>query len=181
MTRRSLPLCLLAALSGACTFEQKHFLDLNDHRRDTWLNYRIDPRDLDDKDAELELIAIERRISKGLLPKVQFDFDSDAVLPLSHRTLDVVADWMLRHPDRKIRITAHTCAIGTEEYNLELSERRAKSVKAYLVKQGVPPPSLRYRGAGLAEPLVANDTDRHREINRRVEFRVTKRDWDSIY
>jgi outer membrane protein OmpA-like peptidoglycan-associated protein len=179
--RRALPLFLLAGLAAACTFEQKHTLDLDDHRRETWLDYRIDPRELDGKDAERELVAIERRLGRGLLPKVQFDFDSDVVLPLSYPTLDVIADWMLRHPDRKMRITAHTCAIGTEEYNLALSERRAKSVKAYLVKQGVPPPSLRYRGAGLAEPLVANDTERHREMNRRVEFRVTKRDWDSIY
>jgi outer membrane protein OmpA-like peptidoglycan-associated protein len=156
-------------------------MGVDDRRRETWLDYRIDPRDLDDREAEQEMLALQRRIRDGELPKVQFDFDKAEILPLSFQTLDIIADWMLRHPDRKLRVTAHTCAIGTEEYNLDLSIRRAKAVKAYLVKQGVPPPSIRYRGAGLAEPLVANDTERHREMNRRVEFRVTKRDWDSVY
>jgi outer membrane protein OmpA-like peptidoglycan-associated protein len=78
-------------------------------------------------------------------------------------------------------IRAHTCTIGSDKYNLNLSQRRAKSVKEWLVKQGVPPPYIRYRGLGYHVPVADNSTPEGREKNRRVEFRVTFRDWDSVY
>lgn len=148
--------------------------------RDTWKDHAIDLSQEDEK-AIRELAAIERRIGKGELPKIQFEFDSDEILEQSYRTLDIMADWMLRNPDRKVRIRAHTCTIGSKEYNDELSERRAKSVKQYLVSKGVPPPSLRYYGMGYSEPLVDNSSEENREKNRRVEFQIVGRDWNSVY
>ena len=172
---RAISLGLLAlAASGACTWEQKAYMERPD-RETTWKDEAIDPRDEDKKDVQ-ELAAIERRIGRGELPKITFDFDSDVIRETSYRTLDVVADWLLRHPDRKIRIRAHTCTIGTKEYNDVLSEKRAKSVKQYLVAKGVPPPSIRYKGVGYSEPLVDNSTEENREKNRRVEFQLVYRD-----
>ncbi len=180
MTRGWLLAVPLALLSG-CTWQQRGTLDLPQRRDQSWWGYRIDPNDVDDAQDAKELADIERRISAHELPKIQFDFDSDVIRPESFATLDVVADWALRHPRRKLRITAHTCSIGTEKYNLDLSERRAKSVYSYLVKQGVPPPTIRYKGVGFSQPLVPNDTEAHRELNRRVEFRLVDRDWASVY
>ena len=88
---------------------------------------------------------------------------------------------MLKKPHIKLWITAHTCTIGTAEYNLKLSERRAKSVKAYLAKQGVPPPAMRHQGLGFNEPIADNGTEEGREKNRRVEFRALKDDWNSVF
>lgn len=131
--------------------------------------------------ADRELQRIQEMIDDGELPKIQFDFDSDVIREESHKTLTLIADWFLRHPRRKVRVRAHTCDIGSAEYNMELSERRGKSVTDFLVKLGVPPTSIRFKGAGLTEPLVPNDSEEARERNRRVEFRIVTRDWEAVY
>ena len=64
---------------------------------------------------------------------------------------------------------------------MDLSRRRAKSVKTYLAAQGVPPPSMRFHGFGASKPLADNATDEGRAKNRRVEFYVTTRTWKSVY
>ena len=131
--------------------------------------------------ADKELADIQKRIENGDLPKVQFDLDSAVIQPQSYNALDVIADLMLRYPDLKIKVTAHTCNLGSAEYNMTLSQKRAKSVKAYLVKQGVPPPSIRFKGMSLTAPRADNATEEGRVQNRRVEFRLVPRDWDSVY
>lgn len=131
--------------------------------------------------VDRELRRIQKRIESGELPKVQFDFDSDVIRVEAYVVLDMIADLLLKNPQVKLRISAHTCTIGTREYNRDLSLRRAKSVKTYLVKQGVPPPAIRYRGWGFDHPIADNSTEEGREKNRRVEFRVLREDWNSVY
>ncbi len=133
------------------------------------------------KDPEEELDEITQRIARGELPKIQFDFDSAEIRLESRPTLDAIGSLMLRNPKLKLMIIAHTCRIGTERYNLDLSRRRAKSVMTYLAQMGVPPPFMRYRGMGFSRPIADNSTEKGREKNRRVEFRVTFRDWNAIY
>src|SRR5205814_952796 len=84
---------------------------------------RIQPPD----EAQKELKDIQNRVNHGDLPKVQFDFDSAKLLPESFSTLDAIVDLLLRHPDKKLRVEAHTCRIGSEQYNLKLSIRRARA------------------------------------------------------
>lgn len=93
----------------------------------------------------------------------------------------MIADLQLRNPTLKFRITAHTCDLGTPEYNENLSVLRAKAVKTYLVKQGVPPPSIQFRGKGHTEPRADNKTEEGRRKNRRVEFSLVQREWDAVY
>jgi outer membrane protein OmpA-like peptidoglycan-associated protein len=131
--------------------------------------------------ADKELRAILDKIKRGDIPKVQFDFDKSEVRPESFTALNMIADILLKRPSLKLKIVAHTCTIGSAEYNLKLSDRRAKSVMDYLVQRGVPPPSMRYRGAGYSEPIADNSTEEGREKNRRVEFRLTRRDWNAVY
>jgi len=59
--------------------------------------------------------------------------------------------------------------------------RRAKAVRDYLIKKGVQPSSMRYRGKGFSEPIADNGTPEGRERNRRVEFLLFTRDWSSVY
>lgn len=139
-----------------------------------------------DSDAELQdakerLADIQRRIDAGDLPKIQFDFDSAKLRPESEEVIDLIAEMMLDNPQLKLMVFAHTCNMGAEQYNLDLSQRRAKSVKTALVKRGIPPPSVRYRGLGFEKPVADNDTEEGREKNRRVEFHVMRRWWSSIY
>lgn len=141
---------------------------------------REDPAAAERKAREA-LEDIERKISRGDLPKIQFEFDKAEITPESYPTLDLIAEVLSRSERLKLFILAHTDSVGTEEYNLDLSERRAKAVKEFLVKKGLPPPTIRYRGYGFARPLADNSSEEGRAKNRRVEFRVTTRDWDSIY
>lgn len=129
-----------------------------------------------------EAIAdIERRIETGDLPKILFEFDKDEITPESAPTLDLIAEVIRGNSKLKVVILAHTDSVGTEEYNEDLSERRALAVKTALAKRGVPPPSMRFRGFGFSRPIADNSTDAGRAKNRRVEFRVTGRDWPSVY
>ena len=137
--------------------------------------------ELEERRAKEALAEIEKKVELGTLPKIQFEFDKDEITPESDPTLNLVAELLLKRPHLKLIALAHTDSIGTEEYNLDLSERRARSVKSYLVRKGVPPPSIRFKGMGYSMPLEDNSTDEGRAVNRRVEFRVTYREWDAVY
>ena len=143
-----------------------------------WSEEKFSPAEIA---ADRELSAIQKRIESGELPKIEFDFDSAVIRPESYVVLDMIADVLLKTSRIKLRVAAHTCSIGTREYNLTLSEARAKSVKSYLVKQGVPPASIRYHGWGFEHPIADNSTEEGRRKNRRVEFHVLRRDWSSVY
>ncbi|MBI4387050.1 MAG: OmpA family protein [Elusimicrobia bacterium] len=131
--------------------------------------------------ATEELADIHERIRKGDLPRILFDFDSWDVNSESGPTLDLIAALLRRNPRIKLLITAHTDSIGSERYNIYLSGKRAKAVKGELVKRGVPPPSIRFRGKGFSQPIADNNTEAGREKNRRVEFKLLSRWWSSVY
>jgi outer membrane protein OmpA-like peptidoglycan-associated protein len=137
--------------------------------------------DREEKKAQESIMEIERKVRRGELPKINFEFDKDEITPESYPTLDLIADILLANPRLKVIALAHTDSVGTEEYNQDLSERRAKSVKEYLVKRGVPPPSVRFKGFGFSRPVADNGTAEGQAQNRRVEFRVTTRDWKTVY
>jgi outer membrane protein OmpA-like peptidoglycan-associated protein len=138
--------------------------------------------------SEAELTAarerikdIEDRIARGDLPKIQFEFDKDEIATESYNTLDRILEVILSSPRLKLMIHAHTDDVGSDEYNMDLSWRRAKAVTDYLASKGVPPPSMRFHGYGATQPLVSNATDEGRAKNRRVEFYVTTREWSAVY
>jgi outer membrane protein OmpA-like peptidoglycan-associated protein len=124
---------------------------------------------------------IEDRIARGDLPKIQFEFDKADITPESNATLDLVAQVLRSDEHLKLMIFAHCDAIGTDEYNLDLSQRRAKSVSDYLASKGVHPPSMRHRGFGASKPIADNATDEGRAKNRRVEFYIMTREWKAVY
>ena len=79
----------------------------------------------------------------------------------------------MAQPELSIEIQGYTDSVGADAYNLKLSQRRADSVKYYLVSKGVNGSTLSARGYGKANPLVSNDTAENRARNRRVAFEVT--------
>jgi outer membrane protein OmpA-like peptidoglycan-associated protein len=84
-----------------------------------------------------------------------------------------VATFLGEHPEiQTVRIEGHTSDEGTDEYNLDLSTRRARAVVDALVQRGIPRDRLIYEGHGERDPLFANDSDPHRAENRRVEFHI---------
>lgn len=103
---------------------------------------------------------------------VQFAFDSARILPQASEQLDAVADGIkLAGPKIKVVIEGHTDALGSDEYNVALSRKRAQAVKSYLVlRHGIPAASLSIVGAGKKAPV--NPQDPFAPENRRVEFRA---------
>jgi len=112
-----------------------------------------------------------------ILDKVFFETGSDVIKTRSHDLLDEVAKVIVANPQlRKIEIQGHTDNVGSDDYNLGLSNRRAASVKAYLVDKGVKTGKLTAKGYGEGEPISKNDTEEGRSENRRVEFVILEQD-----
>lgn len=109
-----------------------------------------------------------------VLRGVNFNFDK-ATLTLNAQTvLDQLTDALNKRPDIKIEIDGHTDAKGSENYNQALSQRRADSVRGYLVGKGIAGERLSTKGFGESKPVADNETDAGRELNRRVEINVTE-------
>jgi outer membrane protein OmpA-like peptidoglycan-associated protein len=112
-----------------------------------------------------------------LQQQVYFEFNKDTIKPESFPLLDEVARFLREHQELgRIRIEGHTDDVGTESYNLELSQRRARAVFEYLSKQGVLAERLGHMGYGKRCPLSPNDTEEGRSINRRVDFVIVSRE-----
>lgn len=175
LVKKTFFLTALTALS-ACRSGPPTIL-INDGDRQSYVR----DNEAEERRAREALADIEGKVERGDLPKIQFEFDRAEITPESDPTLILIAELLMKNPRLKVICLAHTDSVGTEEYNLDLSERRARSVKTFLVKQGVSPPSIRFKGMGYSRPLADNSTDEGRAKNRRVEFRVTSRDWGTVY
>ena len=101
---------------------------------------------------------------------VYFDFDQSVIKAQYVPVLDKVAAYMKNNPNAKVEVQGHTDNSGTERYNLSLSERRAKVVADYLVKQGIAGNRLNVVGYGYFKPAAPNSTAEGRAKNRRAEF-----------
>lgn len=107
---------------------------------------------------------------------VQFKSGSAELLPESEKLLDEVASAMKEHPEiLRIRVEGHTDSRANSHYNRKLSRARARSVRKYLIGQGVPGRRLVARGYGEKDPVDTNRTPEGRYKNRRVEFKILKR------
>ncbi len=121
-------------------------------------------------DTRKNLAANGKYVTTGIL----FDVNSDVIKPESYGVLKEIANMLKASPDTKVTIIGHTDSDGDDSRNLELSKRRAESVKKALVKEfSVEENMLSTDGKGEAEPVTDNDTPQNKANNRRVEFVVT--------
>ncbi|NNC02241.1 OmpA family protein [Corallococcus exiguus] len=110
-----------------------------------------------------------------ILEKVYFATNKDVILPRSFPILKQVAAVLRANPQVELlRIEGHTDSQGNDAANLDLSKRRAASVKAFLVNEGVATERLDSEGFGESKPVDTNNTAAGRENNRRVEFNIVK-------
>jgi len=100
---------------------------------------------------------------------IGFDFDRSTLNSTSHEALTPIVTWLKADSDRSARIVGYTDSIGSDAYNLKLSERRAQVVWQYLIQNGVRAGKVSARGMGETHPIAANDTEAGRQRNRRVE------------
>lgn len=103
---------------------------------------------------------------------VYFKFNSAELDPRSDPLLDSVADIANRCPGVRIEIAGYTDAVGSPDYNLKLSDDRARSVADFLIRRGVRPSRITSRGYGKEHPIAPNDSEFGRARNRRIEFHV---------
>jgi len=106
------------------------------------------------------------------LPGVNFRTSSDMLLDGANTTLNEIAQTLMDNPSMVVEVAGHTDSDGEYDYNLQLSQRRASSVRNYLIDAGVESSRVSARGYGETEPVADNATAQGRAENRRVELRV---------
>ena len=126
--------------------------------------------------AQLNQVLQTRDTARGLIvsmPDVLFDFNKYTLKPEARERLAKISGIVLAYPDLKLDIEGHTDAIGSDEYNQTLSEKRADSVRGYLVSSGVVPDHVTAVGLGKSNPVADNATAEGRKLNRRVDMVVS--------
>ena len=122
---------------------------------------------------QLNSILATRDSARGLIANmsdVLFRSGSYELAPGARETLAKVSGILLAYPSLHVSVEGHTDSVGGDEYNQNLSEHRAQSVRDYFVAQGVQSASVEAHGFGKTEPIASNDTSEGRQQNRRVEL-----------
>jgi OmpA-OmpF porin, OOP family len=129
---------------------------------------------VDHKDFDLSPLIVTAAKPEAVivLNNVFFDFDKATLKPESYPELNRVASFLNNQARVQIQIAGHTDSVGSEQYNLELSKRRANSVVQYLHDKGIPKEKINAVFFGESKPVDTNATKEGRQKNRRVEFKI---------
>ena len=134
-------------------------------------------QELRDKLAvQLNLVLETRDTARGLivnLSDVLFDTGKYTLRPVAREKLAKLSGIVLAYPTLNLEVEGHTDSVGTDEYNMQLSEMRANSVRDYLIHEGIASSSVAARGFGEGQAVATNDTAAGRQENRRVELVVS--------
>ena len=103
---------------------------------------------------------------------ILFRYNSDEIEPASLKPIKQTARALKKYPDHTVRVAGYTDSFGPADYNMDLSQRRAKAVALELVKEGVPAKNVSFIGYGEANPIASNKTREGRAKNRRVELEI---------
>jgi outer membrane protein OmpA-like peptidoglycan-associated protein len=125
---------------------------------------------------QLNTVLETRDTQRGLIVNmadVLFDSGQATLRPAAREKLAKVSGIVLAYPGLKLQVEGHTDSVGSDVYNQKLSEKRADSVRAYLIKQGLSPDTITAMGFGKADPVANNKTAAGRQQNRRVEMVVS--------
>lgn len=147
---------------------------INVHKKDFIMySQTILPQSLSEQRLFINLDSIV--VGKSLILKnITFETDSYLLAAQSNPELQAIFDFMQNNPQISVEIIGHTDDIGSEQYNLELSQNRAEEVKRFLCKKGISDNRIKCVGKGESEPLASNDTEEGRALNRRTELKITK-------
>lgn len=136
-------------------------------------------RQMDKKAAELEenledaeIQRVEEGIAVSFDSGLLFDFDSAKLRPEAMENLSQLAEIMGEDDNTELLIVGHTDSVGDEEYNQNLSERRAAMAATFMGTQGISRSRIEVEGRGETEPIADNDTEAGRQENRRIEVAI---------
>jgi len=110
----------------------------------------------------------------GMTSETAFEVDSAQIKPGFYSTLDKIASVVNKYGQTQLVISGHTDNTGSAAYNQELSERRADSVRNYLLDANVYPPRMSTIGYGESRPIATNSTPEGRRLNRRVDINIIR-------
>jgi OOP family OmpA-OmpF porin len=113
-------------------------------------------------------------IAVGSIAGVEFDLDQAAIRSSSEGVLAHAASVLAHYPGLRVEIVGHTDNRGLRGHNMDLSRRRAESIKRSLIERGIDEGRLEAKGEGPDLPLTTNDTEAGRSKNRRIEFRIIR-------
>ena len=125
---------------------------------------------------QLNSVLQTRATARGLIVNVSdvlFDTGQFTLKPGAREKLAKVAGIVASHPGLKLQVEGHTDSVGAEGYNQTLSDNRARTVREYLVREGIPATDITSRGFGESSPVASNETAAGRQQNRRVELVVS--------
>jgi outer membrane protein OmpA-like peptidoglycan-associated protein len=126
--------------------------------------------------AQLNAILETHETARGLIVNISdvlFDFNKYTLKPGAREKMAKVSGILLAYPALKLQLEGHTDSVGTDDYNMNLSQQRADAVRAFLAEQGVPADNITAVGLGKSDPVASNDTAAGRQQNRRVELVVS--------
>ena len=138
------------------------------------ISEHLDTRELETyAELERDLVLVPIRAGETIrLNNLFFDYGKAELRPESYPELERLVQFLERNPRYRVEIAGHTDDIGSDEFNLELSRKRAEAVVKYLLERGISRARLRAVGYGESRPLVPNISEENRAMNRRVEFKL---------
>ena len=128
--------------------------------------------------ASMDITTLKTK-DKFLVENMHFDSNSDLLRADAASALNIIRDFMNRNPKVKLEISGHTDSNGSDEYNMDLSQRRVESVMGYLIDKGIDEKRLSAKGYGETQPIAPNtntdgsDNPEGRKLNRRTEVKIT--------
>jgi len=127
-------------------------------------------------DGEIEINKVAEPIeSKIAFESLEFENGKANILPVMHADLDKLANFLIDHPELHLTISGHTDSAGKEESNKKLSQARADAIKNYLVNGfRIEASRIKAIGYGSSKPVTQELSDQHKQLNRRVEFEISR-------
>ncbi|MGA2738805.1 MAG: OmpA family protein [Bryobacteraceae bacterium] len=125
---------------------------------------------------QLNAVLETRETARGLIVNINdvlFDFNKFTLKPGAREKMAKVSGILLAYPGLKLQLEGHTDSVGSDDYNLKLSQERADAVRDFLSEQGVPVANISSVGLGKSDPVASNDSAAGRQQNRRVELVVS--------
>ena len=139
--------------------------------------YDIYSFQLKDDDLKPEAVNVYDYMVEDLKPgtvvqlvNIQFEFGSAALMEDSEEGVEMLKDFLVSHPEITVELAGHTDNVGSDAYNLKLSEERAEVVRQALIAKGIDETRLTAKGYGSAKPIYPNDNEEHKALNRRTEM-----------
>ncbi len=139
------------------------------------LSERLDIQSLDMNNLEMNFKLQPIEVGAVInLKSVLFEMGTTTMLEESYNELNGVVDFMAGNPKVEIELEGHTDNRGDAKKNQELSQQRVDRIKSYLVSKGISVRRIKGKGFGGSRPIVSNNTEEERRLNRRVEFRILR-------